>query len=584
MLGVGLVLWTLAVFWRASANGFIDYDDDITKNPHVQAGLTLPSIAWAFTTVQSANWHPLTWLSLQLDYEIHGLDAAGFHLTNVGLHAANTLLLFLALRRMTGAAWRSGVVAALFALHPLHVESVAWLAERKDVLSTLFAMLTLLAYARYRERPGLARYLFVVLAFALGLTAKPMLVTLPCVLLLLDYWPLGQIAPAGAAVGKQAGWRWLVLEKTPLLSLSAACCVVTWYAQEQDRAIRSVEVYPVAVRLANALNAYVAYIGKTLWPVDLGAYYPHPGRSLSWGAAAWSGLLLAVASGLVLRTVRKFPYLAVGWSWYLGTLVPVIGLVQVGEQAMADRYTYFPLIGLFMAATWGLADLAARWRRQSAAGAVAALALTLCSVLGWLQVPCWHDDETLWRHALAVTTSNAQAHNYLGAALGKQRRHEEAIAEFFAALRLAPGYAEAHYHLGVALAKVGRTAEAAEHYRTALQLDRSETQVHEQLGLALATLGQVDEAERHFRAALLSNPGNAVVCFNLGLLLARQQKWEEALTWLGESVRLQPDEARFHLGLAYALQQHGDQEAAEEQFRETRRLGQKKGDADQFEH
>jgi tetratricopeptide (TPR) repeat protein len=575
VLGIILILWTVAVFWQATAAGFVDYDDDITRNPQVKAGLTPASVGWAFTTIQSTNWNPLVWLSLEVDYAIYGLSAWGFHFTNVVLHAANALLVFLVLRRMTGAVWRSWLVAAFFALHPLRVESVAWLAERKDVLSTFFGLLTLLAYARYARQPGWGRYLLVVLTFAVGLMAKPMLVTLPFVLLLLDYWPLGRTPCTGTVAERWAAWRWLLLEKVPLLVLSAACSVVTWYAQQHGKAIAPLEVFPLAARLANALNAYVAYLGQTLWPVGLAPYYPHPGRSVSRATATAAGLLLAALTAFAVRMRRSHPYLLVGWLWYVGTLVPVIGLVQVGAQARADRYTYLPHIGLFVAGVWGLANLAARRQGRWAVAAAVGLGLILCSRVTWDQVRYWHDDEALWRRAVDVTTANARAHNNLGAVLGKFGRHREAIAEFQAALAVDPYYADAHYHLGVALAKTGRPAEALGELRRAVELDPGEPRAHEELGLLLAKRGGPDEqeeAERHFRTALQSDPDNAVVCFNLGLLLARQGREEEALPWLREAVRLQPNEARYHVALGYALRRTAP-EAAEEQFREASRLG-----------
>ena len=561
-VGVGLVALTLAVYWHATANGFVHYDDDITPNPHVRAGLTAPGVGWAFTTVQSANWLPLTWLSLQLDATVFGPSSAfGYHLTNVLLHAANALLLFVALWRMTAAVWRSALVAALFALHPLHVESVAWLAERKDVLSTLFAMLTLIAYARYAEAPGVGRYLAVVLALALALMAKPMPVTLPFVLLLLDYWPLGRLSVARPS-RTTSSFRLLIAEKVPLLVLSAGCCVVTWYAQQRAHAISTLEAFPFGVRLANALNAYAVYLRKTLWPVDLAAFYPHPGHGVSWEQAAAAGLLLAALSAVVLWNARRLPYLGVGWLWFLGTLVPVIGLVQVGAQALADRYTYFPLVGLFLAAAWGLGDLGERWRCQAAVGAAAALVLLFCSLGTWLQVQFWRDDAALWGHTLEVTTDNALAYNQFGVVVAQKEGPERALPYFREALRINPGYGEAHFHLGVALARLGHLEEARDHLQAALALGGDDPLAHRELALVLVDLGRPQGAEQHFRAALRGDPADAVVWHNFGLFLIHQDRWEEGLEALREAVRLRPDRADFRVSLADALERRDQGGAA----------------------
>jgi tetratricopeptide (TPR) repeat protein len=461
VIGVALAAMTSAVFHHALQNGFVDYDDNVTGNPHVETGLSVENVRWAFTTFQAANWHPLTWLSWQLDAQLYGPRPWGFHLTNVLLHAANTVLLFAALLRMTGAAWPSAWVAAFFGVHPLHVESVAWVAERKDTLSTLFWMVALVAYARYAERPTPRRYVPVFLATALGLMAKPMVVTLPCVLLLLDYWPLR----------RGSSWGRLVIEKLPLFALAAAAGILTLHAQRLDRAFGSLEQLPVAVRVANALNSYVGYLVQTAWPFRLSVFYPHPAERLSWACAAAAAGVLATVSYAAVRWARRLPYFFVGWFWYLGTLVPVIGLVQVGSQAMADRYTYVPLIGVFIAVAWGVAELASRGGWRETAAAVATVLLAVCLFATWLQVNYWHDDVALWRHALECSTDNVVAHQNLGVAYARRGRPAEAVEQFQAVLRLNPDDWRAYLNLRAALVNLGQPQQAARLWEEAVRLN-----------------------------------------------------------------------------------------------------------------
>ena len=468
-----LVVATGLAYWQVLHHDFVNFDDHyyVTENDRVQAGLTPEGFIWAFTTTDASNWHPLTWLSHMLDCELYGLNPGGHHLTNLLFHLASTLLLFIVFTRMTAALWRSALVAILFALHPLHVESVAWVAERKDVLSTLFWILTMWAYLHYVRHGGFKRYLLVLVAFTLGLMAKPMLVTLPFVLLLLDYWPLGryQFGQSGAASHtamsasivprrSRSGALALVLEKTPLLALAAISSVVTYLVQQSGQAMQYMETLPLTVRIANALVSYVAYIGKTIWPANLAVFYPHPGYTLPMWQAAGAGLLLVFISIVTIRSMSRYPYLAVGWLWYLGTLVPVIGLVQVGEQAMADRYTYVPLIGLFIIAAWGLWDLEKKWHRQKIVFAlILLLPLTVCT---WRQLHYWRDSISLWEHALAVTKKNALAHNNLGGAFEEEGNAEKAIANFYEALRHDPEYLIARNNLGLALFREGKITEA----------------------------------------------------------------------------------------------------------------------------
>ena len=458
-LSLALILANLVAYAPVWHYGFVNYDDPgyISDNPHVAAGLTAQDVWWAFTTGFFANWHPLTWLSHMLDVELFGMNPGPHHFTSVLLHIANTLLLFWLLHRITGALGRSAFVAGLFAVHPLHVESVAWLSERKDVLSTLFGLLTIWAYVEYVRRHGLRRYLVVLLLFALSLMAKPMLVTLPFVLLLLDFWPLGRVSLEAIDPGR-SGWAalWdrrsivlrLVLEKLPLLALTIVSSVITFVVQQRGGTMLQLGVLPWNRRVGNALLAYFSYIGKTLWPTRLAALYPFR-SSPGWEVAAAILGLIGV-SVTVIWDGRRHPYLPVGWLWYVGTLVPVIGLIQVGQQSMADRYSYIPLIGLFVIVAWGIPDLLARWPYRSTALPMAAVFVILaCMIAARGQVLYWRNSIALWERTLEVTDENPVAHNNLAAALLVQGRTGQAIAHFSEALRIRPDYAEAHRNMGL---------------------------------------------------------------------------------------------------------------------------------------
>jgi Flp pilus assembly protein TadD len=583
--GLLLVALALGTFGRVCGYDFVNYDDSdyVTDNRQVQSGLTRESMAWAFTTTHSANWHPLTWLSLELDHQLYGMKAGGYHLTNLLLHTANTLLLFLALRRMTGAVWRSAVVAALFAVHPLHVESVAWVSERKDVLSTLFWMLTLLAYAWYAERPAWGRYFLVLLSFALGLLAKPMLVTLPCVLLLLDYWPLRRVVwpAAGASLAGPTGKApvppgtspaarparvgWLLLEKLPLFALTAASCAVTLHAQRF--AMHSFQYLPIKIRCLNALTSYAGYIGKMFCPLWLAALYPYP-HEWSLAEVLAAGALLLAISGLALWTARRRPYLLVGWLWYLGTLVPVIGLVQVGKQQMADRYTYIPLIGLFVLLVWAAADLLARVSsRRALPVALSVLVLLPCVLLTWRQTESWRDAPSLWNHALDVTTDNSDAHICVGSFQAVAGKTRQAIAHYRQALAIAPNDSVAHYHMGAALATEGKTEEAVAHLTAAVRLDPRRSRAHLALGEALSQLGRLEEARQVLSAGLEHDPKDAADLHNsLGIVCGRLGKPEEAARHFAAALQLKPDLTQAHSNLGSVLAQQGDLTAAVEHF------------------
>jgi tetratricopeptide (TPR) repeat protein len=560
VISVLLVLATLAAYGGAGENGFVETHDDneyVTHNPHVRAGLTADGVIWALTATAAANWHPLTWLSLMLDAQWNGANPRGYHWTNVILHAANAVLFFLVWWRMTGAVWRSALLAALFALHPLHVESVAWISERKDVLSTLFWVLAMAAYTGYVRQPGVGRYLLVVLLFALGLTAKPMLVTLPFVFLLLDYWPLRRIATEAEksadsrAIGhppdpiprfSHASFAWLIVEKIPLLVLSLASAGVTLAVQSAGGAVMSVEKVPLEDRLGNALVAYGRYVGKALWPTDLAAFYPlvASGRPL-WQLLA-AGLTIAIITASVILMRRRYPYLLVGWLWYLGTLVPVIGLVQVGMQALADRYTYIPLLGLFVMVSWGLADLGDSWRIPvSVRAAGTALVLAGCLVLTRAQVRYWRDDLVLWKHALEVTKANSLAHLNYGLALDWQGRVGSAIAEYQQALQLRDPFPEARYNLARALARQGQWEEAVRNYELALPGNPNAAEIHSNLGVALAQQGKLEEACAHFALAVRLNPSLPSVYVNLGLTQERLGRPEAAAESYAAALALAPD-------------------------------------------
>ena len=567
-----LIAATFAVFWQVQNQEFVNYDDNvyITENPHVQSGLTRKSLAWAFTSTYASNWHPLTWLSHLLDCELYGLNPKWHHLTNLLFHVANTLLLFLVLKRMTGAHWRSAYVAAMFALHPLHVESVAWVAERKDVLSIFFWMLTMWAYSRYAERPSLNRYLLVFLSFALGLMAKSMLVTLPFVLLLMDYWPLRRLRFGQEAgdnrlkaqgsfipLHKRSVPLRLVLEKVPFIALAGVSSAVTLFAQQYGGAVTSLESLSLKVRIANALVSYVNYIWKMIWPEGLAVFYPHPGMLPMWQVAG-AGLLLVCVSFLAIRTARSRPYMIVGWLWYLGTLVPVIGLIQVGVQAMADRYTYVTLIGLFIIIAWGVPDILARWRYGKIAIAISAgLTLSIFTILTSLQLQHWRNNMTLFKHALSVTTGNYLAHTNVGAVLVGQGRLDDGIAHYAKALHIKPNYALAHYNLAAALDRQGKLDEAIAHYTKAARIKPDYVKARCNLGVALARQGKLDEAIAHLAEALRIEPNLAEAHYNLGRALAMQGKPDEAIVHYTEVVKIKPNLAQAHYTLGVALVRQG---------------------------
>ena len=558
-----LVAITASVYWQVLNHNFVYYDDNVyvTENYHVQSGLTLEGVIWSFTTNHASNWHPLTWLSHMLDCGLYGLKPRGHHLTNLLFHIVNSLLLLVVLRRMTGALWRSAFVAAMFALHPLHVESVAWVAERKDVLSTFFWMTTMWAYVRYVRSPGFRGYLLVLILFALGLAAKPMLVTLPFVLLLMDYWPLQRFQFGSGELQPQKSINpghpispllHLVREKAPFFVLAALSSAVTIVAQQSGGALTPVDKLAFGARITNALVSYASYIGKMLWPFHLAVVYPHPGKVVIWQAAGAAFILVCI-SILVIRAARRHPYFAVGWLWYLGTLVPVIGVVQVGKQAMADRYTYVPLIGLFMIIAWGAADLTARWRSYrlglATSAGVLVIALATCT---WFQVGYWQNGAVLFEHALHVTSKNYLAHNNLGVALARQGRFDEAVAHLAKALEIRPKYAWAHNNLGAVLARQANLNEAIAHFSEALRIDPKLAEADISLGIALASQGHLHEALSHFLKALGKRPDSVEVHNNLGVTLARLDRFHEAAAHFSKVLEIMPDNAEVRHNLRRA--------------------------------
>ena len=573
---MGLTLATIVAFEQVPCNKFINFDDDdyVTENPYVKAGLTSQSIVWAFTSSHSFNWHPLTWLSHMLDCELFDLNPFWHHFTSLLFHIANTLLLFWVLKRMTGAIWPSGFVAAAFALHPLHVESVAWVAERKDVLSGFFWMLTIGAYVFYAERPGIKRYLLVVLAFSLGLMAKPMVVTLPFVLLLLDYWPLGRfrwrIQSRDDALREcesvESNYQsstvyGLVGEKVPLFILVIVSSVVTFIVQQSEGAMATIENMPLSFRLVNALVSYTEYIGKMIYPGRLAVFYPLPSNGFPIWRLVVSFIILVGISAGVVYTVRRYRYLAVGWLWYLGTLVPVIGLVQVGGQAMADRYTYLPSIGIFIMAAWGGAELLGKRRyRRIVLGTMSGIVLASLLACTWIQVSYWRNDFTLFRRALAVTENNYVIHNNYGMALLEKGRDDEAFTHFTEALRINPRSSIANINVGVAYLKQGNFGEAIAHLNEALRVRTDWPEVYNYLGMAYAREGKYDLAIENYNQALRLKPDYLDAINNLGMALEKQGKVDQAIGEWQKVLQLAPNhaDAHFNIGLAMAWQKKYD--------------------------
>ena len=576
-MAAALALATLAVYGQVIGHQFIDLDDDLSirDNPMVSGGVTLKGIAWAFTTFHDSNWHPLTWLSHMVDCQIFGLNAGGHLFVNALIHVANTLLLFLLLQRLTGASWRSAIVAGLFALHPLHVESVAWAVERKDTLSTFFGLLSLLAYARYAGAPSFKRYVLVALWLSLGLMAKSMLVTWPFVFLLLDYWPLRRLKwePADGLGRFAKAWVPLVREKLPLFCLVAASIVATYLAQSSGGTQALVEA-PFPLRLSNAIVSYAKYLLLTGWPSELGVYYPlSPGGVPVWQLAV-AIVVIAAITAFALREARERPYLIVGWLWFLGTLIPVIGLVRVGVGfAMADRYHYIPSIGLFVAVVFGLADLAsARHVGRAGIATVSAIVLLLLGSLAAIQVRYWRASMPLFERTLSVTSNNMLIQNQLGSVLNRQGKPADAILHFDEALRIKPNYFHALANMARVLQQQGKTAEAIEFYRRALRVRPDSVKAHMQLALVLVKAEKGDEALEQFHEAMKLAPNDPDVRTNFGVMLARQGKLTEAIVQLTEALRLEPDSADSQNNLGLVVLMAGQPEKSIPYFSAALRL------------
>jgi tetratricopeptide (TPR) repeat protein len=604
--GVPLIIVTLAVavllvYAPCFGHPFVHFDDDdyVLENAHVQAGLTADGFRYAFTTLDCGNWHPLTWLSLELDQTLYGGKARGFHVTNVVLHVTSCIVLFLVLNGMTGMLWRSAFVAGLFALHPLQVEVVAWVAERKGVLSTLFWMLTLAAYAWYVRRPKVGRYLLVVVALILGLMAKPLLLSIPFVLLLLDYWPLGRW---------QKQRRVVLWEKVPLVLLVVGCSIIAYVTQKQIKALPSLDDFPPWVRLCNALESYVAYLGMTLWPLNLAAYYPHPGRSISVAWSLGAGVVLLVLTLLFLGAGRRRPYLIVGWLWYLLALVPMIGLVQIGRHALADRYAYVPVIGLFLLFTWAMAEWLQARRVPAFVQALSALGvLALSGSLAYFQTSYWGGDRTLWEHALEVTGNNGMAHNNLGKFYYLGKRYDKAAEQFQQATKQDPANPLFHDNWAILLSEFGREEEALSAsrqaialdsnnagywfhfantlhmlsrydeslaaFREALRHDASHPQIHNNLGNLLLDMGRREEAREEFSQAMALDRKYVRPYMGLGRLEAEAGQWVEAATAFRRAVELEPTWELAHFNLGQALQASGRLDDAWIEFATLARLG-----------
>jgi tetratricopeptide (TPR) repeat protein len=536
LIYLALLLATFAVYAQVRNFDFLNYDDVdfITGNLNVRQGITAPGLAWALTSRYTGNWVPLAWVSHMLDCQFFGLDSGWHHLHNVLLHALAAVMLCIFLQRATGTRWRSALVAFLFALHPLHVQSVAWVAERKDVLNACFWFLTLWLYVRYAERPGAGRYLAVALGFCLGSMAKPMMVTLPFVLLLLDYWPLARLGQRG----RKAIW-----EKLPLLGLAGAAAAIAYLAQKHAA---SVNLVPLGARPANATHSYTLYILQTFWPARLAAFYPYP-RDFAFALLPLlaEGVMLAVVTTGVIVLRRRAPYLLMGWGWFVVTLVPVIGLVQVGDQAHADRYMYIPMVGLLVMLIWGAAEILEKLRAKRLAIPLAAAACLASAVTSWVQIGYWRNSETLFRHALAVTNDNKVANNNLGSYLMDSGRLSEALPYFETAVRIDPEAAVSRENLGTALGKMGRLPDAIAQLQIAVRLSPDTLKPHSDLGTALAYAGRLPEAAAEFESASRIDPNDAIVQNNLGLALSGiPGRLPDALRHLEEADRLSPDPDR----------------------------------------
>ncbi len=576
-----LIATISSIYYQVFNFDFINFDDDgyVYENSYVLSGLNKASSCWALTTTRMANWHPVTWLSYMADTQMFGVNPMGYHLSNLFFHIINSILLFLLLCRITGALWRSCFVAFLFAVHPLHIESVAWIAERKDVLSCLFFLITIYLYSSYIEKPKLSKYIMALLAFAVGLMSKPMIVTLPFLLLLLDYWPLGRIHDLEAMkLGNQHSgsirslFNNVILEKIPFIMLSILSAGVTIFAQYKGNAVSSLEELPFFYRFENAIVAYFSYILKTVWPNQLSIIYPM--SSLSTWEVIGSLLFLVFVSSIVIRYHKIYPYLLVGWFWFFISLLPVIGLLQVGLQKMADRYTYLPLVGLFIMIAWGMPELLNRLHYKRPLIAVVAVLIVLSlSFYSWRQVKFWENSEKLFTHALEVAhDGNFQAHNLLGLALLRQGRIDDAISQISEAVQINPKSPEMLFSLGKALAIQGKYDKAATQYDNAWRLQPNNAMANYNMGTILSQMGNFQQAVDFFLVAIKIDPDNYEARNNLGIAYAKLGKINEAITQFTEALRSDSQSSKINYNLGVTLAAQGRYSDADKYFKEALRI------------
>jgi protein O-mannosyl-transferase len=617
LIGLSLAVITIAAFWGVQRHEFVNYDDEdyVFENQNVQHGFTGKAIQWAFTESHASNWHPITWLSHMLDCRLFGLNPGRHHAVNLLIHILNVLLFFWILKDTTGAIWKSAIAACLFAIHPLRVESVAWVAERKDVLSALFWMLTTIAYIRYSRRPGAIRYFGVLLLFALGLMSKPMIVTLPFVLLLMDYWPLERLQTNAQAAqgnsktksisGKQSP-LYLLAEKIPLFLLAAISSVITFMVQQKGGAMDIIDRLSFASRLANAAISYIVYIQKMVWPSALAPFYPHSADRVPFALAVAAAILILAASILVIRFGKDYKYLPVGWFWYLGTLVPVIGLIQVGEQAYADRYSYIPMTGLIILIIWLVPQLVSKWIYKNEILCTCSLMIIAAfSICTYIQQQYWRDSITLFDHAIKVTKDNYVAHYCIADPLRAKGRLKEAIAHNAECLRIRPYYDRALNSMGLALIETGEFDEAIKDFNLALKINPYSYQVHTNLGMALSKKGRFDDAIAQYREALshtdmprihanlavalqskgekeaaleeytralAADPSNELVHYEVGVLFAEQGKNDRAAAHLRSALEIKPNFVEAHNSLGYILAHEGKYDEAIRHYNEALRI------------
>lgn len=575
LICIVLIAATLGVYLQVRGHQFLTFDDTtyVVRNPHVASGMTLNNIIWAFVSTYASNWHPITWVSHIMDVWLYGMDPGGHHLTNVYIHTTSTLLLFILLLRLTGALWKSSLVALLFALHPLHVESVAWVAERKDVLSTFFCLISLLFYAQFTVKRNPGWYLFSFFSFVLGLMAKPMAVTLPVIMLLMDYWPLNRLGQSDDNVERiqiRENACFLLREKIPFWGASLLTGIATIYAQHTGGATRSLDAFPPMLRVENALTAYVSYLGKTLWPHDLGNFYPFP-ASISLYKVAGALLILILISVAAVHKSRRFPYLGMGWLWFLITLLPVIGLLQVGNQSMADRYSYLPTTGLFIIIAWGIDDLTRGMRnRKGILSCVAGVLIIALAAVTWRQIGYWKDNITLYRHTIDVTKDNYFMRVNLGAALADNGDVDGAIREYREAIRIDPKNPDVHFNLGNALMKQDLDSAILE-FREALRLNPRYSPAHNNLGFALAEKGNPDAAIKEYREAIRFDQNFEDAHFNLGDALFSKDLAQAILEYR-TTLRINPGNANAHNNLGFALAKSGETAEAIGEYREALRI------------